>query len=253
MNPTLRKMRVLESFGSGGPRTNPYLIQLARALEGYVDVIPFSWRAALFGDFDVFHVHWPELLIRGRSRVKTLGRLVLFSFLLLRIRVSHVAVVRTAHNTAAHESGHRGEKQLLGQLDFLTDFVIQLNPATTSPHLKRSRVVLHGDYRDWFAHVDVPPSVPGRVLYFGLIRRYKGVEALLESFAAVPDRNWRLHITGRPDSPEFALDIMTVAARDDRVRVQFGYLPDERLADEIGRAEIVVLPYKMMQNSGAAL
>ena len=40
---------------------------------------------------------------------------------------------------------------------------------------------LHGHYRDWFARYDQPAAVPGRLSYFGLIRRYKGVDVLLQA------------------------------------------------------------------------
>ena len=41
--------------------------------------------------------------------------------------------------------------------------------------------ILHGHYREWYGPSNAP-SVPGRLLCFGLLRPYKGVESLLAAF-----------------------------------------------------------------------
>ena len=55
-------MRVMQTFGEPRDTTNPYLVMLRDALvaEPTIEHVPFSWRAALTGRYDVLHVHWPD-------------------------------------------------------------------------------------------------------------------------------------------------------------------------------------------------
>jgi beta-1,4-mannosyltransferase len=55
---------VLQSTGRPDDTTNPYLVQLLRALPDTVEVRYFSVCDALLSRYDLFHVHWPEYLIR---------------------------------------------------------------------------------------------------------------------------------------------------------------------------------------------
>lgn len=250
-------MRVLQSFPEGRPTTNPYLVQLVMALRPQTVVFGFSWRRALFGRYDVFHIHWPERLCRGTSPARSLIRRMLLRALLVRLRLGRTAVVRTLHNESPHEPGTDPETALLRRLDALTTLWIALNPATMKPRAARSGSPLitipHGDYRAWFERMPRPAPIPGRLVFAGLIRPYKGVEELITAFAALPGDSLTLRIVGLPASPELATAIRESADVDQRITHELRYLADSELAEEVGRAELVVLPYRSMQNSGAAL
>ena len=250
-------MRVLQSFAEGRSTTNPYLVQLVRALRPRTEVLGFSWRNALFARYDVVHVHWPERLCRGRTPARSLARRLLLRALIVRLRIGRIALVRTLHNEVPHEEVTRAEAALLRRLDALTAVWIALNPATTRPQAAWPGsplvVIPHGEYRAWFERMPRPPSVRGRLVFAGLIRPYKGVEALIDAFTALPDESLTLRIVGEPTSQELAVAIRASADIDDRISHSLTYLADADLAEEIGRAELVVLPYRRMHNSGAAL
>ena len=72
------ELRVLESFKPPRKTTNPYIVMLYSALQKACDIHAFSWREALRGDYDVFHVHWPEVLLRSDRRSRRVGRRVAF-------------------------------------------------------------------------------------------------------------------------------------------------------------------------------
>ena len=250
-------MRVLQSFTEGRSTTNPYLVQLVSALRPRTVVLGFSWRRALLGRYDVLHLHWPERLCRGTTPARSRARRMLLRALLLRLRLGRVAVVRTLHNQSPHEEVVEAEAAILRRLDALTTLWISLNPATTRPAAARpgSPLVMipHGDYRAWFERMPRPAPTPGRLVFAGLIRPYKGVEALIAAFTALPDDSLTLRIVGEPASPDLADAIRESSELDHRITHEFEYLADADLAEEIGRAELVVLPYRKMHNSGAAL
>ena len=107
-------LTVLESFPEPRPTTNPYIVMLREALEGTpgVRVLTFSWRTALTADYDVFHVHWPDILASGQSPLKTLARQALLALLLLRLRLTRTPVVRTLHNLGRRDGASRRETVL---------------------------------------------------------------------------------------------------------------------------------------------
>jgi len=251
--PAPPRLVVLQSFRQPRPTTNPYVSLLLRSLPEDVSALTFSWRRALLGRYDVLHLHWPDVLLRGTSTLRTLGRRALVAALLVRLVLARTAVVRTVHNPAPHERGPAVERLLLAALDRCTALAVHLSPSTADavrPGLP-GVVVPHGHYREWYTAADVRP-VPGRLLHFGLLRPYKGVDALLGAFSATPG-DLQLRVVGHPSSPALAEELTAAAAADPRVALDLQHAPDDALAAEIAAAELVVLPYRSMHNSGALL
>lgn len=250
-------MRVMQSFPVLRETTNPYLKQLFTAVSSEVLVTTFSWRRALLGRFDVLHIHWPELMLRSPSSLRRWLRRVAFVAVLLRIRFSKRALVRTVHNPFPHEPGSSTERVLLRLADRWTSLFVLLVRQTPPPVSDAPAVVIpHGHYRDWFANTEIPTSETGHLVYIGLVRRYKGVDRLLDVFSATnnsEDETLSLRIVGGVSDPELAALIGAAVAADSRISVHLEYVSDYQLAQEVGRAELVVLPYREMHNSGAAL
>ncbi len=248
------RLVVLESFKTPSAATNPYIVMLYRSLSERCDVITFSWKSALIGHYDVFHVHWPEIMLRSERRSRRIARRTLFAALLTRLRITAVPVVRTMHNITPHEAVGKIDTWLLRRLDSLTTGWIRLNEQTQLPAQGASATILLGHFREWFAAQSGDEECdPNRLLFFGLIRPYKGVLELLEAFAQCPDRNLTLHVVGAPNSTALEDEISRVGATDPRVTLRLEHVSDAQLASEIRRASLVVLPYQQMHNSAALL
>ncbi|MGA7204620.1 MAG: glycosyltransferase [Specibacter sp.] len=244
---------MLQSFPEPRPTTNPYLVMLARALraEPAVTVLNFSWRTALTGRYDVFHVHWPEIMVTGGQAHKRLARQVMFVVLLGRLALTGIPIVRTRHNLELPEGLTPVQRLLLACFERRTTLVIRLNALT--PETGLAATIVHGHYRDWFAPYPRPEAVPGRFAYAGLIRRYKGVEGLLGAFAALHGPDLSLTVGGKPSGPELA-QALTLASRDDpRISLDLRFLPDEDFVHAVSESELVVFPYTFMHNSGGVL
>ncbi|MDH5835572.1 glycosyltransferase [Luteimonas kalidii] len=243
---------VLFSTERPGPTTNPYLSQLYGALPAPLEQRYFSMREALWGDYDVLHLHWPEYLLRHPRRIGTWAKHACVLLLLVRLRARRTAVVRTLHNVQPHEDGGRVERWLLRGLDRATRRWIRIN-AATPPRVPATDTILHGHYRDWFAAMPRPSPEPGRLLHFGLIRPYKGVESLISAMERLQDPQVRLRICGRPSDARIRRDVEQACLRDPRISARLDYLDDATLAAEVGLSELVVLPYRQMHNSGTLL
>nr|WP_322000768.1 glycosyltransferase [Rhodococcus qingshengii] len=247
-------LRVLLSTRGPFRTTNPYVVQLADSIRNSgVSVQYFSWRGALFGHYDVVHIHWPEVMIRRDGALARIAARIRFMMLMVRLQLTGTPIVRTAHNVQAHETGSRTETWLLRWCDRRTRTWIVLNESSTVPAGCDRVLIPHGDYTDWFAGYSKSDPAAGHIVSFGLIRPYKGTELLLESFSHITTVGARLRIVGKPSTDELRAVVESAAEVDVRISAVLDYVPDSTLALEITAAQLVVLPYQNMHNSGALL
>ena len=251
-------LTVLHSLPGVRPTTNPYLVMLRDRLRNTpgLHLLDFSYRTALTGRYGAFHVHWPEILFGGASPVKSVLRQLLLVAFLTRLTLRRTPIVRTVHNVERPSGLRWHHYRLLDWIDRLTTVRIRLNEHTVVAPDQASVLIPHGHYRDWFAEFPHPEAVSGSLGYAGLIRRYKGVEALIGAFAELPSdpaEPVSLRIAGSPSGPELAATISGLAGADPRIELELAFLPEERFAALLSSSELVVLPYRFMHNSGGAL
>ncbi|MGV1037909.1 MAG: glycosyltransferase [Candidatus Nanopelagicales bacterium] len=249
---------VLQSVPQPRPTTNPYVILLADSLNAIpgVTVKHFSWATALFGRYDVFHVHWPEILVGGQSRLKTTVRQGLFWCFLIRLKLTRTPMVRTVHNLDRPARLTRRQNRLLDLADDITTLRIRLNDFTPIPDDAVCVTIPHGHYRDWYAAYERCDPERGRLAFFGFVRRYKGIDGLVRAFKQTKDASAHtlsLSIAGQPTSAAVADEIEELANGDDRITLRLSFLDDAGLVRHVTRSILVVLPYRDMHNSGGVL
>ena len=99
------------------------------------------------------------------------------------------------------------------------------------------------------------------ILFLGKIRPYKGIEFLLEAFRmllADTRSNYRLIIAGEPNrrSEEYLREIQRCIKRDfhpGQVIPRMQFIPDDELEVYLKGADVLVLPYKFIFQSGILL
>jgi glycosyltransferase involved in cell wall biosynthesis len=121
----------------------------------------------------------------------------------------------------------------------------------------RIRVIPHGPL-DYLTRIPDPAPLPAEldqtdapvVLFFGLIRPYKGVDVLLDAFGRL-DREAELWVVGRPHEE---LDLDALRAQASRIGVPVRFVPrfieDREIPRMFERADVVVLPYREVEQSG---
>jgi len=89
------------------------------------------------------------------------------------------------------------------------------------------------------------------LLFFGLIRKYKGLDILLEAMKKLPPE-YRLVIAGEPydDFSEYQKIIDSSPGLSQRVFVFPGYVKDADVKSYFSAADLVVLPYRSATQSG---
>jgi len=118
----------------------------------------------------------------------------------------------------------------------------------------RIRVIHHGAF-DYLTRLPeekpLPTELEGAegpvILFFGLLRPYKGIDTLLEAFRRVDGAE--LWIAGNPRMDVAPLRRLAAAARG-RVRFLTRFIEDAEIPSIMRRADVVVLPYRDAEHSG---
>jgi glycosyltransferase involved in cell wall biosynthesis len=113
-------------------------------------------------------------------------------------------------------------------------------------------VARHGPY-DHHQDADLAPTARGefrRVLFFGTIRPYKGLEDLIEAFGRLPE-SWQLTVVGETWEG-WTHPAELIAASPARERIDFvnRYVTDAEVNGFFAAADLVVLPYRRSSASG---
>lgn len=264
-------MRVVASPAFQNEKWNPYNALLYRHLQKLgVHVDEFFSTRILLGHYDVWHIHWPDTVM---TYGPTLSRWTERGFRLLvsRARQRGIAIVWTVHNLQTHDQQYpERERRLMDWFTRQVDGCISLSRTglqlvqTRYPAIKEvpTAVIRHGHYREAYPQACSKEEARAAlrlekhhevILFIGQVRPYKGVEDLVSAFRSVPSSDARLIIAGRIRSQELRLRLDGEAAADPRITLASGYVPPEQVAKLCAAADVVVLPYRDVLNSGSAL
>jgi glycosyltransferase involved in cell wall biosynthesis len=264
---------------------NPYMSLLHEALAGAgVDVrtpaiplfFPLSRTAIRQPDVDVIHIDWPyhyyvvEPTDLGPvDALLTALRALTFVLDLLVASLLSVAVVRTVHNRRHHDGVHARTERLVSEALFLAADAVTVKcdaarevvaDTFTVPDAARLHVVSDGSYVS--AYEDEVSRTAARrelgieadtfvYLFFGHVRRYKGVPELVDAFAALGHSDAELWIVGTPHDEALEATLQSRAATTDGVRAVLRFVPDDRVQYYLNAADVLALPYRRILNSGA--
>jgi glycosyltransferase involved in cell wall biosynthesis len=228
------------ALGAGGSR----LRTAAKLAEHVPDMLRYRRRAA---EADVVHFQWlpvqqldVHLLPAGGPRRPLV--LTAHDILPREPRPGQREAQRRLYDRfdAVVVHSHAGQTRLTGELG--------IDPA-------RVHVIPHGVLRPWEGEGEQPLSSDLRgfegpvVLFFGLLRPYKGIELLLDAWRELGgDSGAELWIVGMP-----RMDIAPLRTRAPAgVRLVPRFVSDPEILALMRRASLVVLPYREIDQSGVA-
>lgn len=270
-------MRVVAWPARKNADTNPYQRLLYDAVAaGGVEVQEFSPRAiARLGRGDVLHLHWPDVYLAAGEGWRFWQRLAKLRGAVALAQARGARVVWTAHNLRRPTQRNAGKLEKYFWTWFLRslDGVIFMTEESRRRALAvekdlrntRTAVIPHGHYREVVAgHAENGTTWPRddgdeaqTALFFGSVAAYKGVHRLVAAFEGVGSHA-RLRVLGAHSrqTPDVALQpVLSSLGPDvrDRVEVRDEFLTEAALVDAVLRADLVVLPYDEVDNSGSAL
>ncbi|HKD34956.1 MAG TPA: glycosyltransferase family 4 protein [Gaiellaceae bacterium] len=174
-------------------------------------------------DPDVVHVQWlprPELDVRW---VRRLGRPTALT--------AHDVVPRRERATPAW-------REALGLVDRV---IVHSQRAAEQLQEFQPEVIRH----PVFEAAPLGPPHGKTLLFFGLIREYKGLDVLLRALPRIPEA--RLVVAGDPLDP---VEPLRRVAPADRVEWRLRFIDEPEVAELMERAAVVVLPYRKLDSSG---
>ena len=122
--------------------------------------------------------------------------------------------------------------------------LLRLKPG--APHI----VMQHPLYTHFGERLERKSTGTKNLLFFGLIREYKGLDILLEAFRSLPE-DYRLTIAGECYGPfDKYREIIDSLPGKDRIEVHEGYVRDSEVKNYFSEADLVVLPYRSATQSG---
>jgi glycosyltransferase involved in cell wall biosynthesis len=115
-----------------------------------------------------------------------------------------------------------------------------------------TRVCPHPLYDDYPAAAGSLPRRAGlELLFFGLVRPYKGLDLLLDALALCPDVDLHLSIVGEFWSGlDAARERIARAGLESRVELVPRHVSDAEAAEYFARADALVAPYRAASGSG---
>lgn len=286
------KLRVLmiEHFSS----SNNYSIDLCRELNKYVNLMlltvndsnlvkeEFNFSKKLYGSskenkiIKIFSylksvLYTIREIIKGKYdvvHIQTFRTLPIEPLVYLFLKPFINRFIITIHNIAPHE-GKLKHKKILEKLYSEADALIVHNNESKKVLLEAYNiksndvfVIPHGIYSNNNINLNNINKTRGKktnFLFFGLIRKYKGIDILIEAVSSLPDsvkENIAVTIIGKQDKVLDNTDYNKKIS-DNNLEHVINFkpvrIPDEELSLYFNDADFCIFPYKNIYGSGALL
>jgi glycosyltransferase involved in cell wall biosynthesis len=227
-----------------------------------VDSIHLDW---LYGFFMVRELTSSNLL----NTLLTLIRTVLFFVDLIFANWLSCPIIWTVHNKNHHERKYYRIEQVVNtfacpMVDWVTTKCKSAKETVLDEYRVQNQskviVVTDGSYIDAYpnevskteARQELDLNDDFVYLYFGIIRPYKGIESLVNTISHIDCSNSKLFIIGNPKVDSLKKRIEKKANSEDYIHTVFEYIPEKRVQCYMNAADVVVLPYRDILNSGSA-
>lgn len=266
------KMRILAFPKSGIAYNECFYRAVEKAGVTVVDgVLSGGWLFDNVRSGDWIHLHWPSFAYaRKEGLAAKVYWFLRFVALLLLARMRGARIAWTAHNLWPHDRDRYPVIDVLGRyLVIWMSAVIFVHGGEALRMLgarfprarSKATVIPHGNWIEYYTKtctrdtarrhlgIDVSSYV---FLFVGLAKPYKNLDGLIRAFNCL-DGDALLIIAGRfPDSAYYE-EITRLAQGNRRIAIHARFVPDDEIQYYLVASDAVVLPYREVLTSGAAI
>lgn len=240
---------------------------------------PFIRNGVLSKNIDVIHLDWKYRQLYMSDHIDIIFLKYALSFMktiviildLVGVYLSATGLVWTVHDKYHHEKKYLISERVINEVLFLVsnETILKcaeaesiLNEYYTFTYRSSFTVVRDGNYRSWYPdnvncqearkHLSVEKEA-FVYLFFGTIRAYrgyKGIDRLINKFMLIPDADVELWIVGNPMNCSAESEIKQKCEQDPRISTVLEYIPRESVQYYLNMADILVVPYREVLNSG---
>lgn len=218
-----------------------------------------------------FHLHWTTPILQSCvSAFAAAAELERFKRAVAAFKERGGKLLWTIHNVLPHDSKYVSLEIELAQaivehadlIHVISEETIEEVAAHYPLPAHKTVVVEHssyvGQYKQWVSRdaarerLGIAPSEKV-VIALGGIKPYKGLGALLDTFERLSEQDpaLRLLVAGRPGKYREVQEFRERCEAHPRIVSHFDHLPDDHLQVWLGAADLAVLPYQKILNSGA--
>ncbi|HUC90004.1 MAG TPA: glycosyltransferase [Patescibacteria group bacterium] len=217
--------------------------------------------------YHIFHVHWLNCSVKESYPFSRQISFMLSMYCLVSLKLTGFKVIWTVHNVVPHEPQTSNDAAVSRYLSRLATVKI-VHSRYTLKQMKElgldtqnTHVIPHGNYLGVYPDGISPTQARSNlhikrdefvILFFGLIRPYKGIDDLLSVFARLPQDKTRLVIVGKCTDAALRNEILA-AQKAGQVDFYDAYVPDKNVATYFNACDVVCLPFKAITTSGSAL
>ncbi|MEM6551171.1 MAG: glycosyltransferase family 4 protein [Planctomycetota bacterium] len=196
---------------------------------------------------------------------------MVFFFCLFFFQLSGGKMVWTVHNLGRHESScPKTDYFLIRVLIWWANALVVHSEAGREKVIEHYKLRRHGKL-SVVRHANFLEDYPRKIekslardqlglkgedivfLFFGAIRRYKGVDCLIENFLRIKDERAKLVIAGQAGDKELMRHVHVLAEKSPSVMVFDGYVTAESVPVFMSAADLFVLPSRNMFTSGSVV
>ena len=263
-------MTKILAFPKYGDTRNPVLSNLNKHLENDKDIIiyEFSIFKPFTKRYDIFHLHWPDVFF-VKSFFFTLLRIIYFLTILGVFKLRGTKLIWTVHNLQPHNNYHPKLNRFVVNIwaKILDNYIVMsevsrklIREKYPTLKSKRSELIYHGLYDNYKnevtkkeARIKLGIDEDRKVLlYFGRIEKYKNIPALVEEINNLDD-SYILIIAGNSKEKKLIEQIENKIDHNKNIKTYFRFIEDDEVQFFFNAADLVVLPFKNLLNSGSAM
>lgn len=239
---------------------NDRIRQILKALEYIINLIYFTIKA-IFNRPDIIHIEWLPLLVKSKMEI----------YFVKLWKLLGIKIVYTVHNILPHDTGikYKNRYKIIYDLAdalmchiqktknaLVSDFGVSSNKIYIIPHGP-----MYCEYKNDNMNKEAAceklklDSKRKYVLMLGIIRPYKGIEFLLKTWKIVSDMipEAKLIIAGNGEKQyiDSIKKLIEELGLKESVITRFEFIPTEEVPLYHYASDVVVFPYKDIDQSGA--
>ena len=218
--------------------------------------------------FNIFHLHWQNFVISSRNNF---FKKISFKQSLLNIKIIKklgFKLIWTVHNLVPHEEQTSNDLEISRTLCKLSDAKIVHSYETLKEmrkhgfNTKNSFVIPIGNYISAHPNNSSKKNSLKKLgiknnnlifLFFGIIRKYKGVDNLINSYTKTRfNKKTKLIIAGKCQDGELK-KLLDSCRSNPNIIIHDHFIENEDVQNYLNSADIIVCPFKKITTSSTAL
>ncbi len=230
--------------------------------------LPFKLLDFRIKGYKILHLHWPNFKFPFKYRFFKDLSFIYSLFFIYFLKLLGIRLIWTLHNLTPHEPLTSNDNFITKQILNSSEKVIVHSKelvGVMSIDTKKFVVIPHANYINFY-----PPGISRQeardflklkgdrisFLFLGYVKKYKGIEGLLEAFSQLSrnNQNVELIIAGNCNDQELIETIKSYKSHlKDQLQYKLSYISDEEIPKYLSACDISVFSFNKITTSGSIL